>query len=61
MGLSFKLIFDDKTYSIDPVAEGAQELIVADGLKEWVKKIFKTIAHGDTNLTDQHRSVSFVS
>ena len=29
---------DDKTYSIDPVGEAAQELIVVGGLEEWVKK-----------------------
>jgi homoaconitate hydratase len=28
----------DKTYSIDPVGEAAQELIVVGGLEEWVKK-----------------------
>lgn len=32
------LIANNKTYSIDPVGEAAQELIVADGLEEWVKK-----------------------
>lgn len=28
----------DRTYSIDPVGEAAQELIVVGGLEEWVKK-----------------------
>jgi len=32
------LNFDNKTYSIDPVGEAAQELIVTGGLEEWVKK-----------------------
>jgi homoaconitate hydratase len=32
------LITNDNTYSIDPVGEAAQELIVTDGLEEWVKK-----------------------
>ena len=32
------LTFDNKTYSIDPVGEAAQELIVTGGLEEWVKK-----------------------
>lgn len=32
------LTFDNKTYSIDPVGEAAQELIVDGGLEEWVKK-----------------------
>jgi homoaconitate hydratase len=32
------LTADDKTYSIDPVGEAAQELIVVGGLEEWVKK-----------------------
>ena len=39
--LDFKnssLIFDNKTYSIDPVGEAAQELVVTGGLEEWVKK-----------------------
>ncbi|MBK6912371.1 MAG: homoaconitase [Ignavibacteriales bacterium] len=39
--LDFKnssLTFDNKTYSIDPVGEAAQELIVTGGLEEWVKK-----------------------
>ena len=30
--------FNSKTYSIDPVGEAAQELIVVNGLEEWVKK-----------------------
>jgi len=30
--------FDSKTYSIDPVGEAAQELIVTGGLEDWVKK-----------------------
>jgi homoaconitate hydratase len=30
--------FDGKEYSIDPVGEAAQELIIAGGLEEWVKK-----------------------
>lgn len=32
------LTFDNKTYSIDPVGEAAQELVVTGGLEEWVKK-----------------------
>ncbi len=32
------LIFDNKTYTIDPVGVAAQELIVSGGLEEWVKK-----------------------
>lgn len=32
------LTFDNKTYSIDPVGEAAQELIVTGGLEAWVKK-----------------------
>lgn len=28
----------DKTYSVDPIGEAAQELIVTGGLEEWVKK-----------------------
>jgi homoaconitate hydratase len=32
------LIFENKAYSIDPVGEAAQELIVDGGLEEWVKK-----------------------
>ena len=30
--------FNSKKYSIDPVGEAAQELIIAGGLEEWVKK-----------------------
>ncbi len=32
------LTFENKTYSIDPVGEAAQELIVTGGLEDWVKK-----------------------
>jgi len=32
------LIANNKTYSIDPVGEAAQELIVTGGLEEWVKR-----------------------
>lgn len=32
------LIADNKTYSIDPVGEAAQELIVTGGLEQWVKR-----------------------
>ena len=32
------ITFDGKEYSIDPVGEAAQELIVTGGLEEWVKK-----------------------
>jgi homoaconitate hydratase len=32
------IIFDSEKYSIDPVGEAAQELIVVGGLEEWVKK-----------------------
>ncbi|NJD22100.1 MAG: homoaconitase [Melioribacter sp.] len=35
------LIADNKTYSIDPVGEAAQELIVTGGLEEWVKRNLK--------------------
>jgi len=34
--------FDDKQYSIDPVGEAAQEIIIAGGLESWVKR---TIEH----------------
>jgi homoaconitate hydratase len=32
------IFFDGKEYAIDPVGEAAQELIIAGGLEEWVKK-----------------------
>jgi homoaconitate hydratase len=32
------LTFNDKIYSIDPVGEAAQELIVTGGLEEWVRR-----------------------
>jgi homoaconitate hydratase len=32
------ITFDDKQYSIDPVGEAAQEIIIAGGLENWVKK-----------------------
>jgi homoaconitate hydratase len=32
------ITFDGKEYSIDPVGEAAQELIIAGGLEDWVKK-----------------------
>ena len=32
------ITFDGKDYSIDPVGEAAQELIIAGGLENWVKK-----------------------
>ncbi|MBK7380961.1 MAG: homoaconitase [Ignavibacteriales bacterium] len=32
------LTFNNKSYSIDPVGEAAQELIVTGGLEDWVKK-----------------------
>ncbi len=32
------ITFDEKEYSIDPVGEAAQDLIIAGGLEEWVKK-----------------------
>ncbi len=32
------ITFDGKEYSIDPVGEAAQELIIAGGLEEWVKR-----------------------
>ncbi len=35
------LAFNNKTYSIDPVGEAAQELIVNGGLEEWVKRKLK--------------------
>jgi homoaconitate hydratase len=35
------LTFDNKTYSIDPVGEAAQELIVTGGLEDWVKNNIK--------------------
>ncbi len=31
------ITFDDKQYSIDPVGEAAQEIIIAGGLESWVK------------------------
>ncbi|MGB5287505.1 MAG: hypothetical protein WBN42_03385, partial [Ignavibacteriaceae bacterium] len=31
------ITFDGSEYSIDPVGEAAQELIIAGGLEEWVK------------------------
>jgi homoaconitate hydratase len=44
-GINVKLNFeksiltvDGKNYSFDPVGEAAQELIIAGGLEEWVKK-----------------------
>ena len=36
------ITFDDKQYSIDPVGEAAQEIIIAGGLESWVKR---TIEH----------------
>lgn len=33
-----KLTFNNKVYSIDPVGEAAQELIIDGGLENWVKK-----------------------
>jgi homoaconitate hydratase len=32
------ITFDGKEYAIDPVGEAAQELIIAGGLEEWIKK-----------------------
>jgi len=32
------ITFDGKAYTIDTVGEAAQELIIAGGLEEWVKK-----------------------
>ena len=32
------ITFDGKEYSIDPVGEAAQDLIIVGGLEEWVKK-----------------------
>ena len=32
------ITFDGKEYSIDPIGEAAQELIISGGLEEWVKK-----------------------
>ncbi len=32
------ITFDDKQYSIDPVGEAAQEIIIAGGLENWVKR-----------------------
>ena len=32
------ITFDGKKYSIDPVGEAAQELIIDGGLENWVKK-----------------------
>jgi homoaconitate hydratase len=29
---------DSKTYPVSPVGEAAQELIIAGGLEEWVRK-----------------------
>ena len=31
------ITFDDRQYSIDPVGEAAQEIIIAGGLENWVK------------------------
>ncbi len=36
------ITFDDRQYSIDPVGEAAQEIIIAGGLENWVKN---TIEH----------------
>ena len=36
------ITFDDRKYSIDPVGEAAQEIIIAGGLENWVKN---TIEH----------------
>ncbi len=33
-----EIILNGKIYSIDPVGEAAQELIVSGGLEEWVKR-----------------------
>jgi len=35
------ITFDGKEYSIDPIGEAAQELIISGGLEEWVKKNLK--------------------
>ena len=32
------ITFDDKQYSIDPVGEAAQEIIIVGGLESWVRK-----------------------
>jgi len=32
------ITFADKPYSIDPVGEAAQEIIIAGGLESWVRK-----------------------
>ncbi len=32
------ITYNDKNYSIDPVGEAAQELIIVGGLENWVKK-----------------------
>ena len=31
------MLFDNKNYSFDPIGTAAQELIVTEGLEEWVK------------------------
>jgi len=36
-----KITADSKTYPIDPVGAAAQELVLTDGLENWVKKNLK--------------------
>ncbi len=36
--INSKIIFEEKSYDFSPVGEAAQELIVLDGLENWIKK-----------------------
>ncbi|MHC1739316.1 MAG: homoaconitase [Ignavibacteriaceae bacterium] len=39
--MNSQIVFNGKTYAIDPVGEAAQELILVDGLENWVKEKLK--------------------
>jgi len=39
--MNSQIVFNYKTYAIDPVGEAAQELILVDGLENWVKERIK--------------------
>ena len=39
--MNSQIVFNGKTYTIDPVGEAAQELILVDGLENWVKEKIK--------------------
>lgn len=41
--INSQIVFNGKTYTIDPVGEAAQELILVDGLENWVKEKIKKI------------------